>query len=446
LAVAGKVYDVDGQVIKSGLTGTVSIGNASVPVSFEADGTYSATFVSFTGSVASNGDIVELAFVSQDGDEFLRQMELTAKQVANQLAEGLDFTAATPPTVVSPTVADEAAATSQSTDLDYNLTFSENLDYGSLQSSVFRMKNVTDDSGTFDMSLEAALSDSSLGLEVKFWDAVSGGSETTANDVLRLEITSSTVKLLEGKQYRIDLVTNNAMGGTSTDGLKLVLPSHLADGFVFTTIISLTGDVNGDNSVDLLDLVMVAGQFGKSGPDLAGDVNGDNSVDLLDLVKVAGNFGESRKAAAPTLLVKGLTFTTQQKFSVQSAIMELERIPVRSETEELVFDLLVSILPEKLPVRTQLLPNYPNPFNPETWIPFELSQDSGVKLTIYDVVGNLVRVISVGYVQAGSYVGQSRAIYWDGKTDSGESVASGTYFYTLTAEDYTSTQKMIILK
>ena len=191
---------------------------------------------------------------------------------------------------------------------------------------------------------------------------------------------------------------------------------------------------------------MVAGQFGKSGPDLAGDVNGDNSVDLLDLVKVAGNFGESRKVAAPTLLVKGLTFTTQQKFSVQSALMELERIPVRSETEELVFDLLVSILPEKLPVRTRLLPNYPNPFNPETWIPFELSQDSGVKLTIYGVAGNLIRVISVGYVQAGSYVGQSRAIYWDGKTDSGESVASGTYFYTLTAEDYTSTQKMIILK
>jgi len=129
LAVAGKVYDVDGQVIKSGLTGTVSIGNVSVPVSFEADGTYSATFVSFTGSVASNGDIAELAFVSQDGDKFLRQVELTAKQVANQLAEGLDFTAATPPTVVSPTVADEAAAISQSTDLDYNLTFSENLDY-----------------------------------------------------------------------------------------------------------------------------------------------------------------------------------------------------------------------------------------------------------------------------------------------------------------------------
>jgi flagellar hook assembly protein FlgD len=69
-----------------------------------------------------------------------------------------------------------------------------------------------------------------------------------------------------------------------------------------------------------------------------------------------------------------------------------------------------------------------------------------VSITIYDVAGTPVRNISVGYLEAGKYVSQSRAIYWDGKTDSGESVASGTYFYTLTAEDYTSTQKMIILK
>ena len=69
-----------------------------------------------------------------------------------------------------------------------------------------------------------------------------------------------------------------------------------------------------------------------------------------------------------------------------------------------------------------------------------------MKLTIYDVTGNVVRVISVGYMQAGSYVGQSKAIYWDGRTDLGEPVASGTYFYTLTTHDYTSTQKMIILK
>ncbi|HIO06294.1 TPA: hypothetical protein EYN09_05110, partial [Candidatus Poribacteria bacterium] len=66
-----------------------------------------------------------------------------------------------------------------------------------------------------------------------------------------------------------------------------------------------------------------------------------------------------------------------------------------------MLNLLIAILPEKLPEQTQLLPNYPNPFNPETWIPFELSQDSKVSVTIYDLAGTPVRNISVGYLQAG---------------------------------------------
>ena len=182
------------------------------------------------------------------------------------------------------------------------------------------------------------------------------------------------------------------------------------------------------------------------GAGLSGDVNGDSSVNIFDLVMVAGNFGKSNVAAAPTVLANKLTFTTQQKRSIQSAIVELEGIPVRSEVEELAFNLLIAILPDRLPEYTQLLPNYPNPFNPETWIPFELSQDSNVSVTIYNVAGTPVRSISMGYLQAGSYVSQSQAAYWDGKTDTGEVVSSGTYFYTLKTADYVSTQKMIILK
>ena len=121
-------------------------------------------------------------------------------------------------------------------------------------------------------------------------------------------------------------------------------------------------------------------------------------------------------------------------------------MPARSQAEELVPSLLIATLPERLPEQTQLLPNYSNPFNPETWIPFELSQDSKVSVTIYNVAGTPVRSISVGYLQAGSYVSQSKAAYWDGKTDTGERVASGTYFYTLKTDTSISTQKMIILK
>ena len=125
-------------------------------------------------------------------------------------------------------------------------------------------------------------------------------------------------------------------------------------------------------------------------------------------------------------------------WSIQSAIVELEGMLARSDSEELVLILLIVVLPERLPEQTQLLPNYPNPF--------ELSQDSKVSVTIYNVAGTPVRNISVGYLQAGRYVSQSISAYRDGKTDTGERVASGTYFYTLKTADYVSTQKMIILK
>ena len=99
-----------------------------------------------------------------------------------------------------------------------------------------------------------------------------------------------------------------------------------------------------------------------------------------------------------------------------------------------------------VPDQTRLLPNYPNPFNPETWIPFELSQDSEILITIYDISGTPVRTIRVGYVEAGNYTSQSRAVYWDGKTDAGERVASGIYFYALRTGASVHTQKMVVLK
>ena len=112
----------------------------------------------------------------------------------------------------------------------------------------------------------------------------------------------------------------------------------------------------------------------------------------------------------------------------------------------MVLGVLKSILPERLPTRTQLLDNYPNPFNPETWLPFKLAQDLTVIAKIYDVAGNQIRMIELGYVTAGNYVESSKAIYWDGKTETGEQVSSGTYFYQIEAGDYTETRKMVILK
>ncbi|MDD9972911.1 MAG: T9SS type A sorting domain-containing protein, partial [Candidatus Poribacteria bacterium] len=98
------------------------------------------------------------------------------------------------------------------------------------------------------------------------------------------------------------------------------------------------------------------------------------------------------------------------------------------------------------PTQNLLLQNYPNPFNPETWIPYQLSEDSLVSVSIYDTTGQLIRTLSLGYQSAGFYNSREHAAYWDGRNAVGEPVASGLYFYTLTMGDFTATRKMLIRK
>ena len=100
----------------------------------------------------------------------------------------------------------------------------------------------------------------------------------------------------------------------------------------------------------------------------------------------------------------------------------------------------------QIPEQTSLLSNYPNPFNPETWIPYQLATSADVTLIIYDIKGRVVRDIDLGHQRAGICQSKSRAAYWDGRNAQGEPVASGVYFYTLTAGDFTATRKMLIRK
>ena len=93
-----------------------------------------------------------------------------------------------------------------------------------------------------------------------------------------------------------------------------------------------------------------------------------------------------------------------------------------------------------------LLANFPNPFNPETWIPYQLAKPTEVTITIYAVNGQVVRTLTLGHQPAGIYQNRSRAAHWDGKNEFGEKVASGVYFYRLTAGDFTATRKMLIRK
>lgn len=98
------------------------------------------------------------------------------------------------------------------------------------------------------------------------------------------------------------------------------------------------------------------------------------------------------------------------------------------------------------PRRTGVFSNYPNPFNPETWIPFQLHRDAHVRITIYDVLGREIRGFDLGYLSAGYYKTRERAVYWDGRNDVNERVASGTYFYRLEAGDFVGTHRMVVLK
>ena len=173
------------------------------------------------------------------------------------------------------------------------------------------------------------------------------------------------------------------------------------------------------------------------------DVNDDGVVNVLDLVIVAQHLGESTGAAAPFFLVRDSKLNPT---IIQAWIEQAHAENDGSLTFQQGIANLQRLLASMIPTETSLLLNYPNPFNPETWIPYQLAKDANVTLTIYSVDGTLVRTLMLGHQPAGMYQSKNRAAYWDGRNQLGESVASGVYFYTLTAGKYTATRKMLIRK
>ena len=203
-------------------------------------------------------------------------------------------------------------------------------------------------------------------------------------------------------------------------------------------------DVNQDGQVSVLDLILVAQKVGKAvSANARTDVNGDGTHSVLDLVLVAQHLGETTDIAAPVVVAMDSKISppmiaawivlareaSDGSAAFERGILNLER-------------LLASLIPEK----TALLANYPNPFNPETWIPYQLATDAEVQLRIYAMDGKLVRMFQLGHQAAGIYQHREHAAYWDGKNEVGEPVASGVYFYTLTAGEFTATRKMLIRK
>ena len=201
------------------------------------------------------------------------------------------------------------------------------------------------------------------------------------------------------------------------------------------------GDINRDGVVDILDLTIVGARLGQRGHNSA-DLNGDGLVDIVDLVLVAGAFGG--EAAAPSLYPQALELLTTA--DVRQWLSQAQQLALTDPAYLRGITVLEQLHAALIPQETGLLPNYPNPFNPETWIPYRLAEDAFVTLTIYDGSGQVVRTLEVGHQIAAFYESRSKAIYWDGRNEFGEQVASGVYFYHLSAGDYSATRKMLILK
>ena len=236
-------------------------------------------------------------------------------------------------------------------------------------------------------------------------------------------------------------VTGNPLSAPS---INTHIPALQSRGVMieFDDIVAQPADVNGDGSVNILDLVSVASQFGEKGQNLATDVNRDGIVDVRDLVLVAGMFGEV--AAAPSVHPQAAEILTAA--AVRQWHIDAKALVIRDPIMERGVIVLEQLLASLTPTETQLLANYPNPFNPETWIPYRLTEDTFITLTIYDQTGQVVRTIDVGHQTAAFYESRSQAIYWDGRNQVGETVTSGVYFYHLSADDLSATRKMLILK
>ena len=203
-----------------------------------------------------------------------------------------------------------------------------------------------------------------------------------------------------------------------------------------------TGDVNRDGVVSILDLILIAQQLGRrvaAGSPV--DLNGDGVVSILDLILTARSLGSTTAPAAPAVGAENVSPAVIEAWIAQAQLEDDGSLAFKQGIE-ILENLLASLIPED----TALLHNYPNPFNPETWIPYQLAESAEITLTIYDMNGQLVRRLAVGHQAAGMYRSRSRAIYWDGRNQLGESVASGLYFYTLTADNFTATRRMLILK
>ena len=246
---------------------------------------------------------------------------------------------------------------------------------------------------------------------IRLWNPATGAHKTT----------------LTGHSRSVNTIAWNSDGsllvsGSSDDTIRLWEPLAVVD-------------ITGDGSVTYLDIIEVAENYGKTvvdGANPRADVNKDGIVDIEDLIVIAEAVDAQAPVdsqAAPMLAQREryFSFTAEE---VLQWIQDARDIGADAQTIAILEQFLTAVtqVTQPIPEKTTLLANYPNPFNPETWIPYQLAKPTEVTIFIYAIDGALVRTLPLGEMPAGVYQSKHRAAYWDGKNAQGERVTSGGLF------------------
>ena len=364
-----------------------------------------------------------------------------------------DFTAQVSVTAIeqSNATVSVSPASVQSPDVGEELTFSLNIANGTnvagyqatvlFDRTAFRLVNFTEgnylpadaffaDPTVIYGGLGGSASSSQVTLVANTVDEASNGAGTLATLTFEVEDFKAST-LIVSQVYLVDSAGTRSEA-TTVNGV-VTIPTEPAEETV--------GDINRDGVVDILDLTIVGARFGQRGQNSA-DLNGDGLVDIVDLVLVASEFGG--EAAAPSSYPQALELLSAAE--VRQWLSKAQQLALTDPTYLRGIAVLEQLRAALIPKETVLLRNYPNPFNPETWIPYRLSHASDVDITIYDTRGMVVRRLDLGHQMAGYYTDRTKAAYWNGRNEHGESVASGIYFYQLRTGDYTALRRMVILK
>ncbi|MDP6599538.1 MAG: Ig-like domain-containing protein, partial [Candidatus Poribacteria bacterium] len=255
-----------------------------------------------------------------------------------------------------------------------------------------------------------------------------------AGDPGDFELTGAESIIVTAKAEVVVSLTGTGWSRIDSQEPVLVAPSIVSQAEGFTPVLAALGQLTTEASDFRPDTTRVWVQNLSTGFSLSQsvtdgsyqltlvDADADGVARIGDLLEIGGETGQQRFRIKPY----------QHQVTEQDINQGWIQLP--------------DLVAREIPAETQLLPNYPNPFNPETWIPFDLAEDAPVEIEIYSEKGTLVRRLPLGYTDAGIYRQQDKAAYWDGRNANGEQIASGVYFYRIQAGDYNQIRKMVILK